>query len=91
MTQSTTDSNSQGLENLGFLTKKQVVELTTLSAPTIWRKYRAGSFPRPISISAGRVAWRESDIREWIASLTASTLSPAVKSPGRPQKKGRRS
>lgn len=39
-----------------------------LSHSTLWRLRRSGEFPMPIRISPGAVAWRESDIEEWIAS-----------------------
>lgn len=32
------------------------------------RLVEAGKFPKPVRISDQRVAWRESDINEWIAS-----------------------
>ncbi|MGE0424468.1 MAG: helix-turn-helix transcriptional regulator [Reyranellaceae bacterium] len=40
-----------------------------LSAATIWRKVRNGSFPRPVRVSAGRVAWVKSEIEAWKRGL----------------------
>ena len=40
-----------------------------LSAATIWRKVRNGSFPRPVRVSAGRVAWVKSEIEAWKQGL----------------------
>ena len=37
-----------------------------LSVVTCWRKRRAGTFPSPIRISEGRVAWRRSDLENWL-------------------------
>ncbi len=36
------------------------------SAPTLWRKVKAGSFPRPIKLSVRVTAWRVGDIRAWL-------------------------
>jgi prophage regulatory protein len=55
-------------EGLRLLRKQVVCELTSLSAPTIWRLVREGKFPPAIRIAPGRVAWRASDIEEWLTS-----------------------
>jgi prophage regulatory protein len=36
------------------------------SAPTLWRKVRAGTFPRPRKLSERITAWRVGDIRSWL-------------------------
>ncbi|QUT04818.1 AlpA family phage regulatory protein [Sphingobium phenoxybenzoativorans] len=41
---------------------------TRLSRTTIYRRIAAGSFPRPVQLSAGLVAWYESDIDSWVAN-----------------------
>jgi prophage regulatory protein len=40
--------------------------LVPLSDATIWRMERRGEFPRRISISDKRVAWRRSEIEVWL-------------------------
>jgi prophage regulatory protein len=35
---------------------------------SIYRLIRAGEFPRPVKLGLRAVAWRESDINEWIAT-----------------------
>lgn len=47
---------------------KKVIELTSLSASSIWREMKANRFPRNLKIGPNRVAWRMSDIEDWIAS-----------------------
>jgi predicted DNA-binding transcriptional regulator AlpA len=42
------------------------------SAPTLWRKVKNGTFPRPVKLSNRVTAWRVGDIRSWLAELTAS-------------------
>lgn len=41
---------------------------TRLSRSTIYRRIADGTFPKPISLSAGLVAWYESDINAWVAA-----------------------
>ncbi|WP_225441927.1 helix-turn-helix transcriptional regulator [Pseudomonas umsongensis] len=45
--------------------ERDVIEATSLSHATLWRAMKKGRFPRPISISPGRVGWRESAIVAW--------------------------
>jgi prophage regulatory protein len=49
---------------------RTVKELTGISRTTAWRLQNAGAFPRPLVISPGRIAWRESDVSAWKAALT---------------------
>lgn len=43
-----------------------VVHVTTMSKASVYRNIQAGEFPKPIRISARRVAWRETDIVAWL-------------------------
>lgn len=45
----------------------QVMELVPLSAATIWRKAKEGSFPAPHKIGANSTAWKADEIEAWIA------------------------
>lgn len=38
------------------------------SSPTLWRKVAAGTFPKPVKLSARVTAWRVADIRAWMAA-----------------------
>lgn len=40
------------------------------SAPTLWRKVRAGTFPKPIKLSERVTAWQVGAVRTWIAAQT---------------------
>ncbi|HMZ86674.1 MAG TPA: AlpA family phage regulatory protein [Giesbergeria sp.] len=42
------------------------------SAPTLWRKVKAGTFPKPVKLSDRVTAWRVGDVRAWIASHCAA-------------------
>ena len=46
----------------------RVRELYGISRTTAWRLQKVGEFPRPVHISSGRVAWRESDLTAWASS-----------------------
>jgi predicted DNA-binding transcriptional regulator AlpA len=36
------------------------------SAPTLWRKVKAGTFPRPVKLSERVTAWNVGSIRDWL-------------------------
>ena len=50
---------------MAMLSKKQVIERTSLSSVTIWRRVRAGDFPPPRQLTPNKVGWLESTIQEW--------------------------
>lgn len=52
-----------------LLNKWAVEDRTSLDITTIYRKIKVGAFPRPVRVGKRRVAWRESDVATWQASL----------------------
>ena len=52
-----------------FYRRSEVENLTGLSRSSIYSMMEIGEFPRPVRIGRRAVAWRESDISEWQASL----------------------
>ena len=40
------------------------------SAPTLWRKVKDGTFPKPVKLSSRVTVWRVSEIRAWLAKLS---------------------
>jgi predicted DNA-binding transcriptional regulator AlpA len=50
------------------LSPRHVREKLDLSATTIWRMERAGTFPRAIRLSPGRCGYLRRDIEAWIAA-----------------------
>ena len=42
------------------------------SAPTLWRKVKAGTFPKPHRLSERVTAWKVGDVRAWINQYTAN-------------------
>lgn len=49
-----------------------VLKKVGFSRPTINRKVKDGTFPRPKKIGLRAVAWIESDVDEWIENLESA-------------------
>lgn len=47
---------------------KEVVRITALSQVTIYRYVAKGTFPAPFKIGIKSVAWKESQVRDWLAA-----------------------
>jgi prophage regulatory protein len=50
----------------------------TYSKPTLWRKERAGTFPKRVAIGDARYAYVEEEIDAWVAGLIASRDNAAA-------------
>jgi prophage regulatory protein len=61
------------MNELKLLDKWKVEEMTSLDITTIYRKIKAGDFPKPVRVGRRRVAWRESDIAAWQTRLEEGT------------------
>lgn len=49
---------------------RDVIKMTNLSRPTIYRLRRRGEFPKPVTVSCiNLLFWRKSDLIEWQDSL----------------------
>lgn len=68
------------LPDSGFIREAQLVQSPKrpatpaplpFSAPTLWRKVAAGTFPAPFRLSERVTAWRVGDVRDWINAQTA--------------------
>ena len=49
-----------------LIPRREVQNMTSLSASAIYRLMQSGLFPRPIRISPMRVAWLRREVRGWI-------------------------
>ena len=58
-----------------FLSKPEVLRIAGFSAATLWREVNAGRFPIPVSISAQRKGFLESEVRAWIANKLANRVA----------------
>lgn len=54
-----------------FLRRPQVEEMTGLPESSLYAEMAKGAFPKPIKISANRVAWLEEDVAAWQAARLA--------------------
>ncbi|MEK7454699.1 MAG: AlpA family phage regulatory protein [Pseudomonadota bacterium] len=57
-----------------FLSQKEVMAHTSLSRMTIYRMRQTGDFPSPVYLNKQRtrVAWRESELLQWMQSRVAA-------------------
>lgn len=53
------------IEQQPLLSTKKVMEITTYSRTTLWRKVKNGEFPAPISLSSTKRAWLPEEIEDW--------------------------
>ncbi len=52
---------------------REVSALTGVPAPSIHRRYRAGSFPVPLRLGQNSIGWRRDEIVAWLDSLPRAT------------------
>jgi len=48
---------------------------------TIFRMRQDGTFPEPVQLSKGTIAWRTDDIEKWIASRPLAQVEPPAHKP----------
>lgn len=61
---------SQPVTSGRLISIRDVINQTSLSQATIYRRIAAGIFPKPRQLGGNRVAWREADIEAWKADPT---------------------
>jgi len=42
------------------------------SAPTLWRKVKAGTFPKPVKLSERVTCWKVGEVRAWMTAQAAA-------------------
>jgi prophage regulatory protein len=57
--------------SIKMLRMKQVLELTGLSRPGLYKLMLKRRFPRPIKIAARAVAWPEDEVIAWKKAMVA--------------------
>jgi prophage regulatory protein len=48
-----------------------VTKLTSMSRSLLYDEIKHGRFPRPVRLSANRVAWLESEVAAWLVARIA--------------------
>ena len=64
--------NSNGNER--FLSLAQIEQATSLKKSTVYGLIQRGEFPKPVTITARRVAWVSSEIQAWIAARVGEAV-----------------
>lgn len=55
------------LPTTGYVRQSQLVpHIIPFSPATLWRKVKAGQFPRPVKLSERVTAWSVEDVRAWM-------------------------
>ncbi|WP_412549952.1 helix-turn-helix transcriptional regulator [Sinorhizobium meliloti] len=62
-------SRSFQLRGDRLLKLREVMSMTSLGSSTIYRRMKAGKFPKPKRLSEACVTWRESEIQKWMCEL----------------------
>ena len=57
-----------------FVLEPECREITGLNPVTRWRLEKVGDFPARRRISANRIGWRESELRDWLESRPISDI-----------------
>lgn len=47
--------------------QREVLAVVPIGASSLWRLVAEGEFPKPIRLTPRTVAWRATEVREWIA------------------------
>ncbi|MNN82520.1 Prophage CP4-57 regulatory protein (AlpA) [compost metagenome] len=50
----------------------EVLQTTGLGRNTVYRRIREGTFPKQVRIGPNSVAWKQSDIADWMDHLAPS-------------------
>ena len=61
-----------------LISRREVLRKTSLSQATLWRKERAGEFPKAVKISANRVAYDDDAVEAWIQFVLSATSSEVL-------------
>lgn len=60
-------SDFDGLPAEGYIRQAQLVpQVVPFSPATLWRKVKAGEFPKPRKLSGRITAWKVGDVRDWL-------------------------
>ena len=71
-----TDTFRQAQFDKALARRRQVEQLVQLSRSSIYAAVKAGTFPAPVRIGARAVAWRISEIEQWLEArpLASATV-----------------
>ena len=62
-----TASTFDNLPDSGYLRQAQLIpSVVPFSSATLWRKCKAGDFPKPVKLSERVTAWEVGAVRHWL-------------------------
>lgn len=64
-----------GQSDKALARRRQVEQLVQLSRSTIYAAVKAGTFPAPVRIGARAVAWRVSEVEQWLEARPLATAT----------------
>lgn len=71
-----TKANTSTFDTLpatGFIRQAQLIpDVVPISSATLWRRCKAGEFPKPVKLSERVTAWRVGDVRAWLNAQIAA-------------------
>jgi len=59
-----------------LLTMAEVLEAIPYSRPSVYRLMRKNQFPKPLKLGPSKIAFREAEISEWLATRKRALRSP---------------
>lgn len=73
------------LDSLQYLRASDVCRLLRISKPTLWRLRRTRGFPEPTEVTGRLIAWRRSEVEEWLGRVASPRRLPvSAPTPGPP-------
>jgi predicted DNA-binding transcriptional regulator AlpA len=61
-------TQAQSVTSDRMIRTAELTKMVGMSRTTIWRMEKSGEFPARVSLGAGSIAWRLSEINQWIQS-----------------------
>lgn len=66
------------MSTMTFLRLPAVIAATGMSRTTIYKRVKAGTFPKPVQLGLRSVAWDQAEVAEWQRSLLRGTKTATV-------------
>lgn len=71
-----------------FYRLRDVLQITSLSRPTLYRRIAAHRFPAPVHLGGRATAWASASLRSWIDD-PEGYRAPCIDVPAAPRRRGR--
>lgn len=75
MTTPRRDTTAGGFQP-AFYRMKDVIRITSLSRPTLYRRIAAGRFPAPVKLGGRASGWTAQDLQAWIDNPNGYAAEP---------------